>query len=132
MMGTRKRNRRKVYYLATCTRLPIFRLGTMLCARKSVLMRLITEQEDECFRLLNAAEAAPPPPFGPVPTERQLRWHEMEFYGFVHFTVNTFKDQEWGYGDEPESLFNPTDFSAEQIAATARAADVCLNAGESQ
>ncbi|MEI8043649.1 MAG: glycoside hydrolase family 29, partial [Verrucomicrobiota bacterium] len=36
-------------------------------------------------------KAAPPPtPFGPVPTGRQLRWHEMEFYGFLHFTVNTF------------------------------------------
>jgi len=46
----------------------------------------------------------------------------MEFYGFVHFTVNTFTDQEWGYGDESETIFNPTDFSAEQIAATAKLA----------
>src|ERR1039457_5389682 len=64
----------------------------------------------------------PPPPFGPVPTERQLAWHEMEFYGFVHFTVNTFTDKEWGYGAESESVFNPTDFSAEQIVQTAKAA----------
>jgi alpha-L-fucosidase len=71
---------------------------------------------------VKAADVFPPQPFGPVPSERQLRWHDMEFYGFVHFTVNTFKDQEWGYGDEPEQIFNPTDFSADQIASTAKAA----------
>lgn len=32
--------------------------------------------------------ARAPPPFGPVPSARQLSWHEMEFYGFLHFTEN--------------------------------------------
>src|SRR5437868_11316141 len=62
----------------------------------------------------------PPKPYGPLPSERQLAWHRMEFYGFLHFTVNTFTDKEWGYGDEAESVFNPTDFDAEQIVATAK------------
>lgn len=38
-------NRRKVYYLAACTRVPLFRLGTKLCARRSVLLGWITDQE---------------------------------------------------------------------------------------
>ena len=40
-----KMNRRKIYYLAECSKLPIFRLGSVLCARKSVLMAFIAGQE---------------------------------------------------------------------------------------
>ena len=69
-----------------------------------------------------SGSVAPPRPFGPVPSERQLRWHEMEFYGFLHFTVNTFTDKEWGYGDESEKVFNPSEFDADQIVATAKRA----------
>ena len=38
-------SRRKIYYLAECARLPVFRLGSMLCARKSVLIGWIAGQE---------------------------------------------------------------------------------------
>jgi hypothetical protein len=40
-----RRHRRKVYYLAECSRLPIFRLGSTLCLRKSEFRRWIACQE---------------------------------------------------------------------------------------
>jgi hypothetical protein len=59
LFGSRE-YRRKVYYLAECTRLPVFRLGSVLCARRSVLLNWIAEQEKRCagfvstsFRLLS-------------------------------------------------------------------------------
>jgi hypothetical protein len=36
-------SRRKVYYLAECSRLPVFRLGSVLCARKSILLEWISD-----------------------------------------------------------------------------------------
>ena len=70
----------------------------------------------------SAPQVPAPQPYGAVPSARQLVWHELEFYGFVHFTMNTFTDKEWGYGDEDRALFNPTDFNAEQIVGTAKMA----------
>jgi len=61
-------------------------------------------------------------PRWPLPSPRQLKWHDLEVYGFLHFGVNTFTGKGWGEGDEPESLFNPTDFDADQIAQTAKEA----------
>jgi alpha-L-fucosidase len=64
-----------------------------------------------------ARDVAPPPPYGVLPSERQLRWSELGFYNFLHFTVNTFTDKEWGEGDEDPAIFNPSAFDAEAICA---------------
>lgn len=45
IFGAAKNSRRKVYYLAETSHLPVFRLGSLLCARRSVLLRWITGQE---------------------------------------------------------------------------------------
>jgi hypothetical protein len=42
--------RRKVYYLAEKSKIPIFRLGSMLCARRTVFLKWIAEQEQRCLR----------------------------------------------------------------------------------
>ena len=69
---------------------------------------------------VSALAVEPPAPYGPLPTPRQLKWQEREIVGFVHFTVNTFTDKEWGYGDEDPAVFNPTNFNAEQIVRAAK------------
>jgi alpha-L-fucosidase len=48
------------------------------------------------------------------PSYRQLVLQQMEFYSFIHFTVNTFTDKEWGLGDEEPTIFNPTALDADQ------------------
>ena len=53
-------------------------------------------------------------PCGPVPTQNQLRWQDMEMYAFIHYSLNTYTDQEWGFGNESPRLFNPSRLDCRQ------------------
>ena len=67
--------------------------------------------------------AQTPAPCGPVPNENQLRWQDMEMYAFIHYSMNTYTDEEWGFGNEDLKLFNPSDLDCRQWAR------VCKQAG---
>lgn len=64
----------------------------------------------------------PPKAFGPLPSQAQLDWHDMQYYMFVHFNMNTFTNKEWGYGDESPSTFNPSELDPRQWAKIAQEA----------
>ena len=44
----------------------------------------------------------------PVPSDRQMKWQETEFYAFFHYGMNTYTNREWGLGSEDVTLFAPT------------------------
>ncbi|MFM8732667.1 MAG: alpha-L-fucosidase, partial [Phycisphaerales bacterium] len=59
-------------------------------------------------------DVTPPAPCPPLPTPAQRAWQDIGFTGFIHFGPNTFTDREWGHGDEPASVFDPTALDARQ------------------
>ena len=73
--------------------------------------------------LLLAGCQATVEPVGPIPTRQQLEWQDMDMYAFIHYSLNTYTDQEWGFGNEDPALFNPTDLDCRQWAR------VCKQAG---
>ncbi len=64
------------------------------------------------------SNVTPPSAVLPVPTDPQMQWHEMELSAFIHFTINTFTDKEWGYGNESPALFNPVGVDVDQWICT--------------
>ena len=57
-----------------------------------------------------------------VPSPRQFAYQQLEFYAFVHFTVNTFTGREWGDGTEDPAIFNPEKLDARQWARAVKSA----------
>jgi alpha-L-fucosidase len=61
-------------------------------------------------------------PVYPIPSAKQLAWAELEYYGFIHFNMNTFTNVEWGEGKENPSSFNPSALDCNQWARIAKKA----------
>ena len=71
-------------------------------------MRISEEQ------LRRAASVAPSP--------RQLAWQQLEFYGFIHFGMNTFTGREWGDGTDSPLRFDPARLDPDQWVAALKSA----------
>ncbi len=76
-----------------------------------------------CTACGSQAQVSNPEPCSPIPSENQLRWQDMEMYAFIHYSLNTYTDQEWGFGNEDPKLFNPSNLDCRQWAR------VCKQAG---
>jgi alpha-L-fucosidase len=61
-------------------------------------------------------------PVYPIPSAKQLAWSELEYYGFIHFNMNTFTNVEWGEGKESPTSFNPSALDCNQWARIAKKA----------
>lgn len=57
-----------------------------------------------------------------TPSKRQLAHQQLEFYGFFHYTINTYTGKEWGDGTESPSLFSPSHLDAGQWIRAIKAA----------
>jgi alpha-L-fucosidase len=56
------------------------------------------------------------------PSARQLAWQRLEFYGFLHFGMNTMTGREWGEGHEDPGLFDPAHLDADQWVTALKSA----------
>jgi alpha-L-fucosidase len=86
----------------------IYTLFSALCLAAAAPGTLSAQNN---FKLVEESVSNPdntPAPVYPVPSERQLKWNETEFYAFFHYGMNTYTNEEWGSGMERETVFAPT------------------------
>lgn len=63
-----------------------------------------------------AVAQSPPAAYLRTPSERQLAWHDLKYYAFIHFGHNTFTNEEWGWSQSTPDVFNPTNLDTDQWA----------------
>lgn len=88
-----------------------------------IMKRLVVITMMLCAAMMATAQVETSVSYGPVPSENQLRWQDMEMYAFIHYSLNTYTAQEWGFGNEAPQLFNPSDLDCRQWVR------VCKQAG---
>ena len=97
MDSTQQNNMKKIYTLFSALCLTVAAPGALSAQNNFKLVEESVSNPDNT-----------PAPVYPVPSERQLKWNETEFYAFFHYGMNTYTDQEWGSGMERETVFAPT------------------------
>ena len=73
----------------------IYTLFSALCLAAAAPGTLSAQNN---FKLVEESVSNPdntPAPVYPVPSERQLKWNETEFYAFFHYGMNTYTNEEW-------------------------------------
>ncbi|WP_109486905.1 alpha-L-fucosidase [Occallatibacter savannae] len=73
---------------------------------RSILLALAATAGHDAFAQDAAGDLRPAP--------YQVAWQDLEFGVIIHFSTNTFLNQEWGDGTASPSTFNPTQFDPEQ------------------
>lgn len=72
--------------------------------------------------VVGIAQEKPITSCGPIPSDNQLRWQQMEYYAFIHLSVNPYTDMAWGNGNEVPKMFNSSQLDCGQWARLCNAA----------
>lgn len=84
---------------------------------------ITVDKETVVLTLAESQAIEDPEPWMAVPSQNQLAWHELEYFSLICFGLNTYTEQEWGFGNVSSKLFNPSDLDTDQWA------QVCSDAG---
>ncbi|MGD9634805.1 MAG: alpha-L-fucosidase [Pirellulales bacterium] len=99
---------------ATCFAL-LIAASVVVHSRRRLLFVLIVAGTATGFSGVVHAQA-PPAAYLQTPAPRQLAWHQLEYYAFLHFGHNTFTNEEWGWSQSTPNVFNPTSLDTDQWA----------------